>query len=116
MPLIDFTISRLTQQFVTGGVTARVVDYLELIEDYLELIEVQVTQRVFVLILTRTLQYPLQQPLELAPIYEARQVIVTGLMRQLLRQEVRLKDVLADHQHAGVAGQAGHRTRAVPHA
>jgi hypothetical protein len=28
MPLIDFTISRLTQQFITGGVTAGVVDYL----------------------------------------------------------------------------------------
>lgn len=70
----------------------------------------------FALILTRALQYPLQQPLEHAPIYEARQVIVTGLMRQLLRQKVRLEDVLADHKHAGGAGQAGHRTRAVSHA
>jgi hypothetical protein len=76
----------LPQQLVAGHVAAGIVDDLELIE-------IEIAQHVFATPLLRELDDFLQAILELAAIHEAGEVVVRGLIAQLIRQLVCFGDV-----------------------
>ena len=85
----------LSQQVVAGGVTARVIDHLELIE-------VEIQQGMRSVRVCRTEQVR-KTPLEFGSIHQAGEGVVGRLMGQLLRELAFLRDV-PKHQHDADAG------------
>ncbi len=84
--------TELAEQRVARHVAAGVVDDLELVE-------IHVAQRVLRFARTPHLQRPLQAGLELAPVHQARQHVVAGVVGQAAVQLARLADVV-EYQHA----------------
>src|SRR5690606_16253786 len=79
----------LTQQGVTGGVPAGIVDHLELVK-------VQVTQGERALARARALQTALDAALELAPVHKTRQRVVAGVIGKLAIELATLAHVVED--------------------